>query len=117
LADAIRYALTRWSSLCCFLDDGYHQTRSAVRIQHSRRLAAPHGSPGLERQDALPSLQQKLAELVFGLQKLFTDDTPIPVLDPGAVSPIRCSLPLLDIEPRLLARQMPWQTYTKSQQL
>ncbi len=22
LADAIRYALTRWSSLCCFLDDG-----------------------------------------------------------------------------------------------
>jgi Transposase IS66 family/IS66 C-terminal element len=22
LADAIRYALTRWSNLCCFLDDG-----------------------------------------------------------------------------------------------
>jgi transposase len=31
----------------------------------------------------LEPLQQRLAEHVFGSQKLFADDTPIPVLDPG----------------------------------
>lgn len=47
----------------------------------SRRF--DHGELGRRRMLVAGPLQMRLAEHVFALQKLFADNTPIPVLDPG----------------------------------
>lgn len=43
LADAVRYALTRWSALCCFLNDGRIEldTNTVERAIRTKKSCAP----------------------------------------------------------------------------